>query len=280
MSLLSFLGLTLSAVMGFSLGLIGAGGSILIIPILVYFFNIKPILATSYSLFIVGGTAALGASNYWRMGFVNIPNALSFTLPALTIILFTRYFLIPIIPDPIFSVYPFHLTKDGLIMGLFSFLLLLSSYLMLKCEKHTEMSKSSSSYQLFKYICASLFIGLLTGLIGAGGGFLIIPILILLMGLSMHEAIGTSLTIVSINALVGFNGDLVQGVLVDWKMLLLILTMTISGMILGSWFAKWVNSEKLKHMFALYTFIIGLGVLLQVLYLMWSPWIVRPIASW
>ncbi len=204
------IGFALAFVMGATLGLIGAGGSILTVPILVYCLSVPPIVATGYSLLIVGFTALTGALTYWRRGLVDLRAMIIFALPATCVIWTTRCYIIPSLPDPIL-----YLSKGAFVMILFAILMLLASGFMLfngqKQEEPTQHPPLTPNRLLF-LILGSASAGLLMGIVGAGGGFLIVPMLILLFGLNMKKAIGTSLSIIAINSLIGFQGDISAGI--------------------------------------------------------------------
>lgn len=242
--------------MGLTLGLIGAGGSILTVPILVYFFKIKPLVATAYSLFIVGFTALVGAYLYYRKNFVKIKSALIFAIPASASVLFTRLLIAPNLPEYILEV-----PKDIFIMLLFSSLMLIAAFFMfrpLRVENNNQKSKLGRIYIL---LLGSAGIGFITGLVGAGGGFLIIPTLIVLFNLSMKEAVGTSLAIIAVNSLIGFNGDLASSLKIDWNILGLFILLTVLGMILGVFLSNIFDAEKLKKIFATFVVIIAILIL-------------------
>jgi uncharacterized protein len=215
-------GYALALVMGLTLGLIGAGGSILTVPILVYLLHVRPVTATGYSLLIVGSAALLGAARYWQRGKVNIKAALLFAAPSMLTVLATRALIVPAIPDPVFRLGATVIPKDGFIMLLFAALMIAAAIFMLRPQ--TEASAKARELTPTRFlglVGGSAGVGLLTGIVGAGGGFLIIPTLIVLFGLEMKQAIGTSLAVIAINSLVGFNGDLAAGVSMDWPLFLL-----------------------------------------------------------
>ena len=207
---MQILGFFLAALVGISLGLIGGGGSILTVPILVYVMGVNPILATSYSLFIVGSTSMVGAFNNWRKGFVQIKTALLFGISSITTVFITRKFIVPAIPRHILTVGGFELTESILTMILFAILMLVASIAMIKNGSKKEAAQISENLKikninLPKLLLYGIAIGLATGLLGAGGGFLLIPTLVLLVGLPMKEAVGTSLLIIALNSLIVFT---------------------------------------------------------------------------
>lgn len=251
------LGYILAIAMGLTLGLIGAGGSILTVPILVYLFGVKPVVATGYSLLVVGSAALTGAIRYWRHDLVNIKAALTFAVPAMLTVLATRRYIIPAIPDPIIGV-----PKDMFIMLLFAGLMILAALFMLKPVKPAPSQPHTlNTSRILKLFIGSAGVGLLTGMVGAGGGFLIIPTLIALFGLPVKEAIGTSLAVIAINSLIGFQGDISTGIPLDWPLIGAFLGLTLLGMWLGTTLGKRMEGAKLKKLFALFTLLTGFAVL-------------------
>ena len=121
------LGYMLAIVMGLTLGLIGAGGSILTVPILVYLLGVKPLVATGYSLLVVGSAALTGAISHWRNRTVNLRAALMFALPAMLTVLVTRRYIVPAIPDPIIGI-----PKDAFVMLMFAILMIMAALFMLR----------------------------------------------------------------------------------------------------------------------------------------------------
>jgi uncharacterized membrane protein YfcA len=258
------IGLILGFGMGMTLGLLGAGGSIMTVPILVYFFDVPPLMATAYSLLIVGLVASAGAIRYWSKHLVNIRSVLLFAIPAMCSVFSARSYLIPRLPDPMFHVRTMPIGKNEAIMLLFGFLMCLSAIFMSRkrADITPEISPPKTSWkQLALLIVCSSAIGLLTGAVGAGGGFLIVPALIEVFKLPVKVAIGTSLSIIAINSLIGFNGDLLAGLSVDWKLLLAFLATTLTGMLLGTSLSKKMDASKLSKLFAIFVLCVGLTVL-------------------
>lgn len=265
MALMIVPGFFLAMMMGLVLGFIGSGGSMLTVPILVYLFGVKPFIATGYSLLVVGSTASVGAFSYWRRDLIRVRDTFVFVLPSTVMILLTRRFILPAIPDPVIDVGHFVLSKGTFIMGFFALLMLLAGWLMLRPAKdelgEPEHAMRPSAHPI-KLILGSGAVGLLAGLVGAGGGFLIIPVLITFFNLSMKEAIGTSLAVITVNSLVGFQGDLIAGIEIDWFILGPFLGLAILGMFLGIRLNKHVDGSKLKRLFAFFMLFLAAGILL------------------
>ncbi len=249
------LGYFSAILMGLTLGLIGAGGSILTVPILVFFFKTSPLTATAYSLLIVGITALVGAISYHKRKLVDIKSAAIFALPAMLAVLTTRTIIIPSLAVEIFGI-----PRDTLIMLLFSALMLVAAFFMLSPETEKKQTPKSQLCKNCILIFSSSGIGLLTGLVGAGGGFLIIPALTILFNLPIKTAIGTSLTIIAFNSLIGFKGDLISGLRIEWHILAPFIFLTILGMLLGIVLSKNFDSAKLKKTFAIFIAIVAIAI--------------------
>lgn len=252
--------------MGISLGMIGGGGSILTVPILVYLFQVDAILATAYSLFIVGLTALVGGATYLKRGEVDLPTGLVFAIPSFIGVYLTRAYLVPSIPDPVFTMNKFVLTKALLIMIVFAILMLAASFSMIRSKKEEAQKLQLSPLARWSLISAEgLVVGGVTGLVGAGGGFLIIPALVLLVGLPMKIAVGTSLFIIAAKSLIGFLGDLKSGVSMDWQLLLTLSAIAVVGLFLGVHYSKKVSEKSLKKGFGFFVLIMGSLILFDQL---------------
>jgi uncharacterized membrane protein YfcA len=252
-----------SALIGISLGLIGGGGSILTVPVIVYLFGVTPLLATSYSLFIVGTTSLVGAFQSFRNNLVNVKTALLFGLSSITTVFIVRKVLVPVIPAHLFSIAGFQVTSNMMTMVLFALLMLLASFSMIKDKENAE-AKSATYSKTLKLLIYGVGIGTATGSLGAGGGFLLIPTLVILVGLHMKEAVGTSLMIISMNSLVGFTGDLGH-FQIDWSFLLKVTAIAMSGVFLGIYLSTKIDGAKLKNGFGWFVLIMGCSILLKEL---------------
>jgi uncharacterized protein len=247
---------------GISLGLIGGGGSILTVPVLVYLFGVNPILSTSYSLFVVGSTSLVGAFNSYRKGLVRIKTALLFGLSSITTVFLTRKFLIPLIPEHIATVGGFNITEPIVTMVLFAILMVVASISMIRegKQKTEDSDTRNRKINLPKLLMYGVAIGIATGVLGAGGGFLLIPTLVLLVKLPMNEAVGTSLLIIALNSLIGFTGDLGHFTM-NWFFLLKITTIAIAGIFAGGIIGKKIAGDKLKKGFGWFVLIMGIYIL-------------------
>jgi uncharacterized membrane protein YfcA len=252
-----------SILIGISLGLIGGGGSILTVPVLVYLFGIDSIIATSYSLFIVGITATIGFYNYLKDGFVNIKTAIVFAIPSVISVFITRTLIVKAIPSVIIQTESFVLTKSALLLLIFALLMLAASYNMIK--KEVKVADATHENKLLVFILG-VFVGFLTGLVGAGGGFLIIPALVSFLKTPMKTAVGTSLLIISINSLFGFFST-TNIYSVDWFFILSITGTAIIGIFIGFALSRKTDGKKLKPGFGWFILLMGTYIILKELFL-------------
>lgn len=259
---MEILGYILAVVMGLTLGLLGGGGSILTVPILVYVLGIEPVLATAYSLFVVGGSAVVGAVRKNKQGLVDWKTGLVFAVPSLIAVFFTRYTLVPAIPEHLMTIGGFELTKQIAIMIFFAVVMLFASYSMIKGRKDQKAAKEKR-FNAPMILLEGLVVGVVTGLVGAGGGFLIVPALVLLVGLGMKEAVGTSLIIIAIKSLIGFVGDLGSGQLIDWPFLLSFTGFAMVGMFVGIYLTKYIDAASLKKVFGWFVLVMGIFIILK-----------------
>lgn len=270
MELTIILGYAAAILIGFTLGLIGGGGSILTVPVLTYLLGIEPVLATAYSLFVVGVTSVVGSVQFMRKGQVSYKTALVFAIPSLTAVFLTRRFLVPAIPDTLFTVGDFVMTKTIGIMVFFGIIMLAASYSMIRSGNKDKKGNGEAQVQRFNYpmiLLEGAVVGVVTGIVGAGGGFLIIPALVLLAKLPMKLAVGTSLLIISAKSLIGFVGDLGADAQVDWSFLLIFTALSIVGIFLGALVSGKIAGEKLKVGFGWFVLAMGIYIIGKELFL-------------
>lgn len=256
-----------SLVIGLSLGLIGGGGSILTVPVLVYLFGVHPVAATAYSLFIVGATSLVGTFSKYRQKEVNLKTAIIFGIPSIAAVYATRAFIVPAIPDEIFSIGSFVMTKPLMMMLLFAILMVAASVSMIRTPKIKKVEevpvKQTFNYPLI--LIEGALVGMLTGLVGAGGGFLIIPALVILSKLPMKQAVGTSLLIIAAKSLIGFTGDLGKFEM-DWQLLISITALAIIGIFIGNLLSKRIAADALKKGFGWFVLVMGIYILVKELF--------------
>lgn len=258
-------GYATAVLIGLSLGLIGGGGSILTVPILVYFFHIGPVLATTYSLFVVGLTSSAGAIGHYWKGNLNLNIALLFGIPSLVAVFIMRKWVMPAVPLHLLSFGYFELTKGVLLMLVFALLMLAASVSMIRKKDTDKKSNELSAISYPKLIVQSIIVGIITGFVGVGGGFLIIPSLVLFAGLLMKKAVGTSLMVMTISSLLGVLGDISSHAPIHYPFILLFSAFAIAGIIVGSYLTKYIADTKLKPAFGWFVLLMGMFVLINTL---------------
>ncbi len=257
---MELIGFFFALLIGFFVGLFGGGGSILSVPVLAYLFLFNEKVATAYSLFIVGVTAMIAGIKQNLRKNVNWKIALIFGVPSLVGVWLVRKFVIPELPIIIFDFYGFMLSRRMLIFGIFILLMFLSSYSIIS-ERKNLISKRSKKINYSWIIFEGLVIGGLTGFVGAGGGFLIIPALIVLTHLDIKVAVGTSLIIIAIKSIIGFLlGDALI-MEIDWNFLIFFTSISICGTFLGTYFSDKINSYLLKKGFGYFILLMALVML-------------------
>lgn len=265
---MSIIVILLAVMIGISLGLIGGGGSILTVPVLVYVAHVSPTLSTAYSLFIVGSTSLVGGFTNMAKKLVHIPTAIIFSIPSFIAVYSVRKYVIPAIPDTIFYIGDFAVTKNIFIMVFFAAIMLFASVSMIRNkeqeEENQDITKIKFNYPLI--ILEGFVVGALTGFVGAGGGFLIIPALVMFAKLPMRLAIGTSLLIIAIKSLIGFTGD-VQNLSnqMDWTLLGVFTIAAIVGIFIGTYLAKFIKAETLKKGFGWFVLVMAIYILTKEL---------------
>ncbi|WP_426430188.1 sulfite exporter TauE/SafE family protein [Winogradskyella sp. HB-48] len=249
---------------GVVLGLIGGGGSILTVPILVYLLFVNPVTATAYSLFVVGVSSLVGAIRNIQKGLVDFRTAIVFAIPAFIAVYSTRKYLVPAIPEELFSLGSFVITKDIGIMLFFAFVMLVASVSMIRNKREDNGVNSEVAYNYSFIIVEGVLVGVVTGIVGAGGGFLIIPALVLLAKLPMKKAVATSLLIIAIKSLIGFIGD-VENLDIDWTFLLVFTSISVVGIFLGIYLSNFIEGKKLKKGFGWFVLIMGVYIIYKEL---------------
>jgi uncharacterized protein len=258
----TILGYIAALLIGLSLGLLGGGGSILTVPALVYLLHVDTVLATAYSLFIVGMTSFVGGIRKLQEGLVHIRVALLFGLPSVVAVYFTRRKLVPLVPT-------FHwgnvtIEPDYILMTLFAIFMLIASVSMIRSKTANvfkgDVLNAGTIDNYPRLIVQGLLTGFVTGLVGVGGGFLIIPALVIVSRLPMKQAIGTSLAIIAMNSIIGFFGGL-KNIDVDWRFLATFSAISIFGVLLGNKLSHRVDSAKLKIAFGWFVLFMGIYII-------------------
>ncbi|WMI65713.1 sulfite exporter TauE/SafE family protein [Aestuariibaculum sp. YM273] len=260
MTVVEIIGFVGALIIGLVLGLIGGGGSILTVPLLVYLLGFNPIVATAYSLFVVGSSSLVGVIQKAKKNLVDFKIGLSFSFPSFLAVYISRRFLVPGIPENIFTLNGYTLTKEMAIMVFFAIIMFLAATSMIKTKKEVVETHTKQPY--YKTFVQGSVIGVITGLIGAGGGFLYVPALVLWAGLPMKRAVGTSLVIVSLNSIIGFTGDL-HTLDIDWTFLLSFSFITVLGILIGGYLSKYVSNKKLKKSFGWFVLIMAVYIIIK-----------------
>lgn len=262
------IGYVLAVLVGVSLGLIGSGGSILTLPILVYVMSVNPVLATAYSLFVVGTTSFVGGVQNALQNKVDFKTVFIFGIPSIVAVYLTRAYLMPLIPDVLFSLGDFQFTKPIALMMLFAIVMIFASISMIHpCPDCKDADASEIKYNYPMILLEGVSVGTLTGLVGAGGGFLIIPALVLLAKMPMKLAVGTSLFIIAAKSLLGFTGDLQGGETIDWTLLSTFTGLSVVGIFIGIFLSKKIKGDKLKSAFGWFVLVMGIYILIKELFL-------------
>jgi uncharacterized membrane protein YfcA len=264
MSIQEFIGYASAVVVGLVIGLAGGGGSILTVPIFVYVFSVPTMLATTYSLFVVGSTSAIGSINHIWKKRVDLRVTMAFAAPSFLSVYLTRRFLVPALPDPLFQFNTFTLSKSDAILYFFAFVMVVAARAMIRSDRPEQGEAADGSPRYIGLALDGLAVGLLTGTIGAGGGFIIVPMLVLLAGLPMHRAIATSVLIIAVNSFVGFLGD-IHHTAMDWNFLLPFTGLSIGGIFIGMYLARYIASDKLKKGFGWFVLTVAGYIIFQEL---------------
>lgn len=253
------LGYSMALVIGLSLGLIGGGGSILAVPVLAYLFALDEKVATAYSLFVVGIVSVIGGLRQNRNNNVDWRTAIVFGIPAIIGVWVIRHFVVPALPEILFTIGDFDFTRRMGMFGLFSFLMLWAAYIMLS-DRERKGGSGEVTYNYPLILLEGLIVGSITGFVGAGGGFLIIPALVVLANLEIKKAIGTSLIIIALKSLMGFFlGDALT-MDIDWQFLGLFSSIAGMGIFLGVYIGKFIDGNKLKKGFGYFIILMAIFV--------------------
>ncbi|MCM4158162.1 sulfite exporter TauE/SafE family protein [Gramella sp. AN32] len=264
MEILEILGYFGALLIGVVLGLIGGGGSILTVPVLVYLMALNPVTATAYSLFVVGSSSLVGALRNIPKKLIDFRTAIVFAIPAFITVYLTRRYVVPAIPSEIFTVGEFTITNNIAIMVFFAIIMIIAAFSMIREKKDSPVEETKVTYNYPLIVIEGVVVGLLTGIVGAGGGFLIIPALVILAKLPMKKAVATSLLIIAVKSLIGFIGD-VETMEIDWPFLLIFTAISIVGIWLGIYLNNFIDGKKLKKSFGWFVLVMGIYILFKEL---------------
>ena len=261
MEIIEAFGYLSALLIGISLGLVGGGGSILAVPVLAYLFAVNEKMATAYSLFIVGASSLVGGLKQHLKGYVDWKTAIVFGIPAIVGVSLVRHYVIPALPDVFFKINDFEFTRRMGMFGLFALLMIPAAFSMLKKPKEKQQNSDEVvNYNYLLILIEGLLVGGITGIIGAGGGFLIIPALVILANMNMKVAIGTSLVIIAFKSLLGFFlGDALT-MDIDWKFLAVFTGISLVGIFIGSYLSNFIDGDKLKKGFGYFIFIMAIFI--------------------
>ncbi|MBL7739648.1 MAG: sulfite exporter TauE/SafE family protein [Chitinophagaceae bacterium] len=266
---MEILGYIASVLIGISLGLVGSGGSILTVPVLVYLMDVNPLVATTSSLFIVGATSLVGGLRAYSRKVVDFESVTEFGIPSIFSIFITRHYLLPALPDHLFTIGAIAVSKEMFLMVIFAVLMLAASFSMIRSnipEQEAIHRQPERRNKAIPLMLLGLFVGVVTGLLGAGGGFLIIPSLVLFLKLPMKKAVGTSLLIIAINSLLGFLFSLKQFEY-NWTILLVFTILSIAGLFIGSKLSEKISGHSLKKGFGWFVLAMGIYIIAKELFI-------------
>jgi hypothetical protein len=247
---------------GLILGLIGGGGSLMAIPILLYLFSFDIVTATAYSLFIVGVTSLIGTIQRYREALVDLRVGLIFGLPSIIAKFMARKYILASIPEVIFRTESFAFSKRLFILSLFTVLVILAASAMILNRSRTEGNRYAGRGSSLWLASLGAAIGLVTGISGLGGGFIIVPTLLFFADIPIKKAIGTSLFLISVSCLIGFTGDL-SHLHVSWPFLSGITGIAVLGIFTGNLLSSRLSSLQLKKTFGWFVMIMGIAILIK-----------------
>lgn len=244
---------------GIILGLSGGGGALIATPVLVYLFHIEPFVATGYSLFLVAISASIGAVQNIRKQTVDYNAALFYGIPSVITVYLIRRFVIPNLPSTIISTQYFSVSKNHLLLFILAVVMFGAAYKMITDDSQPVADEKREPNRLMLVLYAVL-IGSFLGLVGAGGGFLIVPVLVYLGNVPLKKAVGTSLVLVSINSIIGFTGDLHSNTNMDWKFLFTFAAFSVGGVLIGTYLSNFVEPQKLRKYFGWFILIVAIYI--------------------
>ncbi len=249
--------------MGITLGVFGAGGSILTVPILTFLLAYPPVSASHYSLLIVGVVSTAGVALQWTKGSLQLKETAAFALSAMAGMLLVKTVVLPSLPTVI-SAGTFSVTLNQLILAVFALFMILAAGSMIFVKvKDERRSTRRGARENILFFVTGFFTGGVSGFVGAGGGFLIVPALVFLGGLPVKEASRASLFIIALNSLWGFVVGTRNWAEIPFPPLLLVIAFALVGMFLGIWIQERIQAGKLKTAFGSFVLVMGIYILIR-----------------
>lgn len=261
MEIIELLGFLSAFFIGLVLGILGGGGSILTVPVLVYIFSLNPVTASAYSLFVVGVSGLGGVIRNLNRKLIDYKVGIIYGIPSFIAVYITRKYLIPELPEILFEFGNQEVSRDLGLMLFFAIIMLYVAITMIKQKEKIKPEPQVKSHSIPILGFQGFTVGIVTGIIGAGGGFLIIPALVFFAKLSMKRAVATSLFIIALKSLIGFIGD-VENIQIDWSFLLIFTSISVLGLLFGTFLSKFINDKKLKRMFGWFVLFMGIFIII------------------
>jgi uncharacterized membrane protein YfcA len=255
--ILGYIGATLT---GIVLGLLGGGGALLSIPVLVYLFHIEPQLATSYSLILIAISASSGAYQNIRKKLIDYNAALYYGIPSVISVYIVRRWVMPNLPKVILTIGDYKLDKNLFILIILAIVMFIAAYKMITA-KNAGDDETEHKVDHWRLAFFAVLIGAFLGLVGAGGGFLMVPALMYFANVHTKKAIGTSLLLVSINSFIGFAGDLRSHVQIEWPFFFTFLFFSIAGVLIGHYLATYIHNNRLRRYFGWFILITAVFII-------------------
>ena len=264
MEIIGYLG---AIVVGVLVALVGAGGSILTVPILVYLLHVPPVAATGYSLLIIGITSLISTFGYMYRKMINYRIVVLFGIPSVIAVYLTRRFLVPMIPNEIYEQGNLLITKDSFLMLLLGVLIMLSAFSMISVKKNYQPNISPQKVSSFQYsrmiLIEGVIIGTLTGFVGTGGGFMIIPALVILCQVPIKTAVGSALLIAAFKSGIGFLGEIGNNPNIDYELIGVFTGLALIGIAIGSFLSQKVSGYRLRNAFGYFILVIAIFILVR-----------------
>lgn len=250
--------------MGITLGVFGAGGSILTVPLLTFLFAYPPTMSSHFSLLVVGCVGAFGVTLQWWKGEFKLGRAVEFALPAMIGMFLVKKILLPSLP-PVFSFAHYSFTLDQLILSAFAVFMILAAGSMIFVDIQSEEKANRSNWKKMLLLGSTgILTGGISGFVGAGGGFLIVPALVFFSGLPVKDASRASLLVIALNSLWGFVVGTSDWTSIPFATLLLVIAFALLGMVLGIQLQNRIPSARLKPAFGVFVFLMGMYILFRV----------------